>query len=79
MNMDIWVEVIRGSYTEIKFSKNKGIGGKTPFFLKGQFCTPHNFCLITLVLDNAALYGNATFSMVVPSSKKQYSSFLKKI
>ena len=50
MNMDIWVVgtlnllFIRG-YTEIKFSKNKGISGKTLYFVKGQFCTPNSICL----------------------------------
>ena len=33
--MDIWVvgTFIKGCYNEIKFSKNKGVLGKTPFFL----------------------------------------------
>ena len=36
---------IRGSYFELNFQKNKGISGKTPFFVKGQFCTLHFICL----------------------------------
>ena len=38
MNIDIWVietsneQLIRGSYTEINFSKNKAISGRIPFF-----------------------------------------------
>ena len=47
MNMSIYVigtlnEIfMRGPYTEIKFSK-QGVSGKTPLFVKGQFCTPHS-------------------------------------
>ena len=55
MNMEIW-EVgtlnqlfIRGSYTEIKFSKkkkvNKAVSGKTPFFVTAPFYTLHSICL----------------------------------
>ena len=50
--MDIWVVgtlnqlfFIRGSYTEIKFSKKKKISGKTQFLVIGPLCTPHSFCL----------------------------------
>ena len=84
MNMDIWVVgalnlvFIRGLSNEIKFSKNKGVHGKTLFFWQGQFCTPHSICLLILVFDKAFLYENATFSIIILSSKKLYSSFLKK-
>ena len=84
MNMDIWVVgalnlvFIRGLYNEIKFSKNKGVHGKTLFFWQGQFCTPHSICLLTLVFDKTFLYENVTFSILILSSKKRYSSFLKK-
>ena len=27
---------------KLSFPKNKGVRGKTPFFLQGQFCTPHS-------------------------------------
>ena len=50
MNMDI-SEIstlnqlfIRGSYTQIKFSK-KVVSGKIPLFARGTFSTTHSFCL----------------------------------
>ena len=49
--MDIWVvrglnqRLIRGSFTEIKFSKKKVVTGKTPLVVVGPFCTPHSICL----------------------------------
>ena len=51
MNTDIWVIgtlnqlFVRGSYNEIKFSKNKVVSGKTPLFVIGPFCNPHSICL----------------------------------
>ena len=51
MNMDISVAStlnqlhIRGSYTEIKYSKKKVVTCKTPFFVTGPFCTHHSICL----------------------------------
>ena len=36
---------IRGSYTEVKFSKNEVLSGKTGFFAIGPFFTPHSICL----------------------------------
>ena len=55
MNMDTWVIgtinqlCIRGSYTQIKFSKKKKkkkiVSGKTPFFVIGSFCMPDSICL----------------------------------
>ena len=44
MNMGIWVVdmnqlFVRGSYTEIKFSKNKVLSGKNTFIVIGPFCT----------------------------------------
>ena len=53
MNTDIWVvgtlnqEVLR---LKINFQKNKGISGKTPFFVKGQFCTNHFICHVKTCL-----------------------------
>ena len=50
-NMDIYVVstsnqlFIRGSSTNTKFSKNKVVAGKTPFFVTGPFCTHHSTCL----------------------------------
>ena len=57
MNMNIWVLSIlnqlfvRGSYTEIKFSKNKVVSGKTPHFVIGPFCIPILFVL-TLTFES---------------------------
>ena len=51
MNLGIWVVgtlnqlLLRGSFTETKFSKNKVVCGKTPFFVIGPFCTPLSICL----------------------------------
>ena len=66
--MDIWVvgtsnqRLITGPCTETKFSKKKVGTGKT------AFCTRHSICLnICLML-----------SIVVLSTTKQFSSFLKK-
>ena len=47
MNIDLWVLCtlnklfIRGSFTEIKFQKNKVVSGETPLTVTGPFCTPH--------------------------------------
>ena len=35
--------------------------------------------VLTLVSDMAVLYGNDAFSILVRSTKKRYSSFLKKV
>ena len=49
--MGIWVIstlnqlFIRCSYNQIKFSKKKVVGGRTPFFVIGIFCTSHSNCL----------------------------------
>lgn len=48
---------------------NKGISGKTLFFVKGQFCPPYFVCFI---ISFWQFYWNVAFSIVVPSSKKQY-------
>ena len=83
MNMNIWILSIlnqlfvRGSYTEIKFSKNKVVSGKTPHFVIGPFCIPHSICL-NIDFWKQVLYGNVTFSIVVLSTKKWNSSFSKK-
>ena len=36
---------MKGSYTEIKVLKSRKVGGKTPFFVKGQTCTRQSICL----------------------------------
>ena len=82
--MDIWVVdtsnrlFIRGSKTETKFSKKKIINDKTRFFVIGPFCTHHSICL-KIGSDMEVLYGNDAFSMLVVSTEKRYSSFLKKV
>ena len=35
--------------------------------------------VLTLASDMAVLHGNDAFSILIPSSKKRYSSFLKKV
>ena len=51
MNMDILVVgtlnrlLISGFYTQIKFTKNKVVSGKTSFFVNGPFFVPHYICL----------------------------------
>ena len=73
MNMDIWVlgtlnlVFIWGSSNEIKFSKK-------------QKCSWKNSVLFALALafDKAVLYRNVVFSIIVLSSRKWCSSFLKK-
>ena len=55
------------------------VTGKTPFFLKGPFFTPHFVFLnigYTYMVD---LYGNHAFSILVLSSEKRYYNFLKKV
>ena len=47
-------------------------------FCKVNFVLPILFVL-TLVFDKAVLYGNVAFSIIIISSKKRYSSVLKKI
>ena len=46
--MDIWVVgTLRDFCTQIKFSLNKVISGKTLFFPVGPYCSPHSICLDT--------------------------------
>ena len=50
MNVFIWAIgtinqlFIRGSCTQIKFSKNEVVNGKSTFSVTGSFCTPHSIC-----------------------------------
>ena len=60
------------------FQKKKVDTGKTPFFVIGPFCT-HILFALTLTSDMAVLYGNDALSMLVLSTKKWYSSFLKRV
>ena len=57
------------------FQKNKVVTGKTLFFVIDPFCSCHS----TLASDRAVLKGNDVFSILVLSTKKQCSSFLKKV
>ena len=78
--MDIWLVCTsnqlftRGFYTEVN-SSHKRIDGKTLFLVKGLFCTPH-FAL-PLAFGKVLLHKNIAFAIVVLSSEKWYSSFLK--
>ena len=60
---------VRSSYTEKFFEK---------IFVIGPFRTPSSICLNTGFCDRAVLYGNVAFLILVVSTKKPYSSFLKK-
>ena len=46
--------------------------------MKGPFCSRTLFAL-TLAFDRAVLNGNDVFSILMVSTKKRYSSFLKKV
>ena len=85
MNMDIWVVgtsnqlFIRGSYTETKFSKkSEHLLEKLRSLWQVHFALPMIFVL-TLASESAFFYGNVAFSIFVLSTKKRYSSFLKKL
>ena len=64
--MDIWVAgtskklFVRGSYAETNFQKNKVVSAKTPFFVKGPFCTLH--FAFTLISNKKYCIFNLTFS-----------------
>ena len=51
MNMGILVAVtlnqlfVRDFYTEMNFSKNEVVSGKTQFLMVGPFCTRNSICL----------------------------------
>ena len=78
--MDIWVV---GTFNSIKgvlklkqiFQKNKVVTGKTPLFVIGPFSI---LFVLTLASDRTVLNGNGVFSVLLVSTKKGYSSFLKK-
>ena len=81
MNMNIGKSnqfFTRGSYTKAKFSKNKVVTDKTPFFVIDPYCTPYSMC-VNIGLGRAVLYGNISFSILILPTKKRYSSFLKKV
>ena len=64
MNMDIWViealnrTLIRGSSTEIKFSKKRSLS-RTPFFVISPFFP--TIYILTKAFDREVLYGNVHF------------------
>ena len=60
------------------FQKNKLVTDKTLFFVIIPFCTSILFVL-TLISKMAVLHKNIGFSIFVLSTKKLYSSFLKKV
>ena len=82
--MDIWVVgtsnelFIRGSWTETKFSKNKVVAGKTPFFEIGPFCNHHSIFL-NIGCWYVSFLWNDAFSILVLSTEKRYYSLLKKV
>ena len=53
------------------------VTGKTPFFAICPFCTHHSISL-TLASDMTVFYGNDAFSILLLSTKKRHSIFLKK-
>ena len=87
MDMGIWIWVvsplsqlfIRTSQTDIFFfQKNQVVSGKTPLTLISPFCVPILFVL-ALAFERAVLYRNVVFSIVVLSTRKQYTNFSKKV
>ena len=60
------------------FKKIKQLLAKLRSLLQVHFVLPILFAL-TLASDRAALYGNNAFSILVISTKKQYSSFQKRV
>ena len=45
----------------------------------GPYCIPHSIYLLTLASDRAVLCGNVALSILAFSTKKLYSSFLKRV
>ena len=37
---------------KLNFQKNKVVSDKTPFFVRGQFCTPYSICLFGFCKDS---------------------------
>ena len=68
---------IKGSYIKINFQKNKVLSGKNPFFVIRLLGISH-YVFLALPSDRVVLYGNFASSILLLSTKKQYSSFLKK-
>ena len=58
--------------------KNKVVTGKTPFLVIGPFVLTTLF-ILALTSDMTVFYGNDAFFILVLSTKKCFSSFLKKV
>ena len=63
---------------ELNLQKNKVVRDKTLFFVKLLF-VPLVLFVLTLAFLRTSLYGNIAFLIIVLSTKKMYSSFLKKV
>ena len=58
------------------FPKNEVVTGKSPLFVIGPFCSHHPICLN---IGRAVFNGNGVVLILVASTEKRYSSFLKKV
>ena len=79
----LWVHQINSLFEVLKLKKRLlFFTGKTPLFLMGPFCTAgiHFFLFVLrLASDRAVLYVDVIFLILVLSTKKLYSSFLKTV
>ena len=66
------------NWNKIFKKKKKVVTGKTSFFLIGTFILSILFVL-TLASDRVALHRKDMFSILVLSTKEQYTSFLEKV
>ena len=79
MSMVYLVNSVEGAITlKQNFQQNKVVIGKTLFFVIGSFGTSDSIFL-TLASNRAVFCGNVSLSILVHSTEKQYSSFLKKV
>ena len=60
------------------FPQKKVVSGKAPFFVIGPICTPHSLCL-NIGFWQSSFVGKCCVSVLVLSTRKQYSSILKKV
>ena len=76
MKMDIWVIRTLNQLSiftlKLNYSKNIVIRDKPSVSV---LCTPH-FAVLTLAFYRSVFYENITFSIIVLSTKRRYSSFL---
>ena len=61
------------------FQKNKAVTAKTPLFMIVLLFVVAILFVLTWASDRAVLNRNDVFSILMVSTKKRYSSFLKKI